>query len=88
MIRSEQHEGKRLKFRVNQEDRHRQQVIAYGLGITKADAIWAVLFPLTLLDDRSLWNLTRDKNVQITGYHPLKQIRITARSWHNEVVVI
>ena len=84
IIRDEQQDGKRFKFRIDQEDRHRQQVIAYGLGITKADAIWVVLFPLVLLDDRSLWNLTRDKSVEISGYHPLKRRWITARSWSNE----
>jgi hypothetical protein len=88
LIRKAQQNGKRLKFRIDQEDRRRQQVIAYALGLTKADGLWAVLLPSVLLDDRALWNLTRDKSIEINGYHPIKQSWVTARSWHNESVVI
>ena len=83
VIRAEQQDGKRLKFRIDQEDRHRQQVIAYGLGVTKADTIWSVLFPLTLLDGRSLWNLTNNRDVIVRGFHPLRQEWVAAKSWDN-----
>ncbi len=84
IIRAEHNKkGKRLKFRVNQEDRRRLQVLAYALGVTKVDGLWSVLFPLTLLDGRSLWNLTNNRDVIVRGFHPLRQEWLTAKSWDN-----
>lgn len=73
----------RFKFRISQEDRRRLQVLAYALNITKLDGLWPVLFPLVLLDGRSLWNLTQHREIVFHGFHPLKQEWIEAKSWDN-----
>ena len=59
------------------------QVLAYALGVTKVAGLWSVLFPLTLLDDRSLWNLTNNRDVIVRGFHPLRREWLTAKSWDN-----
>ena len=90
VVREEQEqEGKRFKFRISQEDRRRLQVLAYALNMATLDSLWPILFPLALLDGRSLWNLTNSRDVTIRGFHPLQQEWLTAKSWdnHREVEV-
>lgn len=79
----------RFKFRISQEDRRRLQVLAFALNITKVDRLWPVLFPIVLLDGRSLWNLTQQRDIHIHGFHPLHQEWVEAKSWenHKEAVV-
>jgi hypothetical protein len=79
-------QGQRFKFRITQEDRRRLQVLAYALNISKVDSLWPVLFPLMLLDGRSLYNITQSRDVAVRGFHPLRQEWLEIRSWDNEKV--
>lgn len=74
-------QGQRVKFRISQEDRRRLQVIAYALGGTAADTLWPVLFGLALTDAQSVYTLTRERGLAITGRHPLTGEWVETESW-------
>ena len=76
----QEQEGQRFKFRISQEDRRRLQVVAYALNITSADSLWPVLFPLVLLDARSLYAVTQIRDAAASGYHPLRQEWVTVKA--------
>ena len=80
----QEQQGQRFKFRISQEDRRRIQVIAYALNISKVDSLWPVLFPIMMLDGRSLYNITQNTDVAVRGFHPLRQEWLEVKSWNNE----
>ncbi len=78
--------GKRLKFRISQEDRRRLQVMVFATDTTKADSLWSILFPLALLNPHSIYTLTSSRDVAISGVHPLTGEYIETNSGASSLV--
>lgn len=74
-------EGQRVKFRVVQQDRARLQALSYALGCTSADALWAVLIGIAMIDGKSIFAVTRKNGIRVSGHHPLTGEWKESESW-------